>query len=194
MKIPVLALILTLSLPLQALSAPMLKGKVDNIETGTEQTIINGQTGQIILNGQTGQTVIPGQVNTTNQPLTPLTPTPTTSIQLRGNTSGGQKLYGVLGAIVGTETGIFQTIFPESDLNRFGVQVGDRIIGIEGHKYIPEQYQSDCLGVPGTTIHLDVLSSSTRKINSIDVVRVDSRSLSQKHPYFNDVSKRTRYW
>lgn len=171
--------------------SPVLKGGVKRTwsgETGEKEPALDGQAGQA---GE--QSLLPG--NAQSQSLSGRT----AEIQMRAGTQNLQgravqedEAYGVLGAKIVAPTGAFITIYPQSDLNRFDVRVGDRVVGIEGHKYSGRTFPQECLGAPGSTIKLDILSNQTRTVNSIEVRRVDSRELSIVHKYYRDIGKKSR--
>lgn len=178
--------------------SPLLKGNVKRTWSGeapgeqsgqaSEQSELSGaQTG---LNGSTEQQTLPG--NAESQGLSGRTADIQMRAGLQGRAVREDETYGVLGAKIASQTGVFITIYPQSDLNRFDVRVGDRVVGIEGHRYRGQTFPQECLGAPGTTIKLDILSSQTRTLNTIEVRRVDSRELSVVHKYYRDIGKNSR--
>ena len=49
--------------------------------------------------------------------------------------STGKRLTGVLGTQTDFFTGVISIILPGSDLNRFGIRPGDRVVGFNNHPY-----------------------------------------------------------
>jgi hypothetical protein len=111
---------------------------------------------------------------------------------LHAQASGGEESYGVLGAVVDEPTGMLKTVFPESDLNRFGVHPGDRILGINGHRYDPSTWQAECRGIPGGVIELVIAHEGL--VSTYPVKRTDSRALAGKASYYRKWANRTRSW
>lgn len=81
---------------------------------------------------------------------------------------------GVVGDHVERSTGVIQDICKGSDLLRFGIQAGDKILRTNGHPFVFEQFQQDCLGPAGTTVQLTVRSKKHGEI-TINVMRKDAR-------------------
>jgi hypothetical protein len=105
--------------------------------------------------------------------------------------NGGQSNYGCLGSIVGPFGKILK-IYPESDLNRLEIKPGDKIIEIDGHRFNYFNFQKQCVGLPGSSIDLNVIH--TGYAEKFSVLRVDSRNLSAKGSYYKKLSTKVISW
>jgi predicted metalloprotease with PDZ domain len=144
------------------------------------------------LQGQiNGQQFAPLQGQFATQQNTPLQGQGQTTM-IQGGTSGGEEAYGVLGAVVSQETGLIKSVFPESDLNRFGIHPGDRVAGVNGHRFDPSTYQAECRGVPGSVLNLAIVHDGI--LSEYPVKRTDSRALAGNGSYYRKWAKRTRTW
>jgi len=111
---------------------------------------------------------------------------------LQGKAKGGEEIYGCLGALLNLFNGAILKVFPQSDLNRFDVQPGDRIIGVNGHRYDFRTIIKDMVGTPGTIIELDIRTKD-RVERHLQVRRTDARLLPQTGMY-KQLTQRNRYW
>jgi hypothetical protein len=96
---------------------------------------------------------------------------------LQGGAVGGEATIGCLGANF-TNDGMLRIIYPPSDLNRFGIAPGDRILSINGEKWPGmHKFQRKCLGLPGTVMTLGILHNGQAQL--YEVRRISSRELVQ---------------
>ncbi len=112
----------------------------------------------------------------------------------------GESPLGVIGCQVDYTSGIVMQVYPPSDLNRFQIHPGDRVIGYMGHRFRNSlQMVNDVVGVPGTPCEITLLHNG--QMISIEVLRTDARLLVQydqqigpfRNHYHNCVAQ-TRYW
>lgn len=122
--------------------------------------------------------------------------------QLQPGQNHGEAPIGVLGVqweMQGDVTGgLIMTVYPDSDLVRFGIQAGDRLISVDGHRYpMPFRESQDlCRGVPGTYMTMEIQHAG--QILCLQVKRTDARlharyDNSPDH-YFQWCASQTRRW
>lgn len=152
------------------------------------------------LKGQVSQVRVPlnAEKNDEGQPLNGQVDTLRPQYQLRA--SHGQEGVGVLG---GTFTGVgstqFNEIYPESDLNQFGVQPGDVIISRDGYSdynhirpaaqqnvYKPGQLTNLVINHRGSIININVMLIDVRIVQHYETARTGN--------YYSQCASRTRYW
>jgi hypothetical protein len=164
----------------QVWSSPPMQGQVWTQQSPPMQGQIGAQQFAPPMQGQIG-----------SQQFPPLQGQGQSNI-LHAQTAGGEESFGVLGAVVDEATGVFKAVFPESDLNRFGVHPGDRVLAIGGHRYDPSTWQAECRGVPGSVMELVIAHEGL--VSTYPVKRTDSRALAGNGSYFQKWAKRTRSW
>ena len=160
-----------------AVSSPMrpLQQSVQQNNFNAQQGFLQGQQScapPTMLQGQTMQS--PPQKN----------------FQMAG-VSGGEEAFGCLGCVI-DKFGTVENVYPESDLNRYQIVPGDRVLGINGHFFDGKTFPSECLGVPGTMIYLDILHMGNPIQASVH--RVDSRDLAGRASYYKHWADKTRRW
>ena len=111
---------------------------------------------------------------------------------LQAKANGGEEIYGCLGALLNLFNGGILQVFPQSDLNRFDVQPGDRIVGVNGHRYDFRTIINEMVGTPGTIVELDIRSRD-RTVRNLQVRRTDARLLPQTGMY-KQLTQKNRYW
>ena len=122
--------------------------------------------------------------------------------QLQPRQNHGEAPVGVLGAAMeaqgNLDSGTILTVYPDSDLVRFGIQSGDRLICVDGHPYpMPIRMSQDlCRGVPGTYMTMEILHAG--RILCLQIKRTDARlharyDYSSDH-YFQWCASQTRRW
>jgi predicted metalloprotease with PDZ domain len=111
---------------------------------------------------------------------------------LQAKANGGEEIYGCLGALLNMMNGAILKVFPQSDLNRFDVQPGDRIVGVNGHRYDFRTIIKEMIGTPGTIIELDIRTRN-REVRHLQVRRTDARLLPQTGMY-KQLTQRNRFW
>lgn len=111
---------------------------------------------------------------------------------LQAKAEGGEEIYGCLGALLNLFNGGILKIFPQSDLNRFDVQPGDRIVGVNGHRYDFRTIIKEMVGTPGTIVELDIRKPD-KTVNHLQVRRTDARLLPQTGMY-KQLTQKNRYW
>jgi len=94
-------------------------------------------------------------------------------------------------------TGKIRKVFPPSDLNRFGIHRGDRVLAYQGHKFHNGwQMVRDMVGAPGTTCDITFLHDG--QIIIVYPHRIDSRLLVPYEPWYShhyrNCAAQTRYW
>lgn len=112
----------------------------------------------------------------------------------------GESPIGVLGLKVDFFTGRVLQVFPPSDLKRFQIRPGDRVLGYMGHQFTNGwQMVEEVVGIPGTPCEITFLHNG--RIISIQALRTDARLLvqydSQTDACFNhyhNCAAQTRYW
>jgi hypothetical protein len=117
--------------------------------------------------------------------------------RLSGEANHGELPVGVLGCeilttLFNSHNGVIVRIYPGSDLTRFGIHVGDRIIGYQGHRFIRNQFSEDCRGTPGTTIDLLIMHDGQEM--EIQAVRKDARLFARYENYYRKCAEQTKYW
>lgn len=111
---------------------------------------------------------------------------------LQAKASGGEEIYGCLGALLNLFNGGILQVFPQSDLNRFDIQPGDRIVGVNGHRYDFRTIIKEMVGTPGTIVELDIRSRD-RTVRHLQVRRTDARLLPQTGMY-KQLTQKNRFW
>lgn len=111
---------------------------------------------------------------------------------LQAKANGGEEVYGCLGALLNMMNGAILKIFPQSDLNNLEVLPGDRIVGVNGHRYDFRTIIQEMVGTPGTIIELDI-QTPERVVKHLQVRRTDARLLPQMGMY-KQLTKRNRFW
>lgn len=114
------------------------------------------------------------------------------SQQLKAKANGGEEIYGCLGVVINLMNGIILKIFPDSDLHRLNVCVGDQIVGVNGHRYNFSTIQQEMTGTPGTTIDMVILNTDD-VVRKVQVRRVDARLLPQTG-FFKQLTKKNKFW
>jgi C-terminal processing protease CtpA/Prc len=107
---------------------------------------------------------------------------------------GGEEAYGCLGAAIEFFSGTITRIFPNSDLNRFGIQPGDRVLSINGHSYAtsPLASQEECRGIPGSLLPITIIHDGHAL--DLTVKRTDVRQLAPFASYFKFWADQTKQW
>jgi hypothetical protein len=170
---------------------PPLQGQLGSQQFAPLQGQVGAQQFPPLQGQIGGQQFSPLQGQFATQQFPPLQGQGRTSM-LQAGTSGGEEAYGVLGAVVSEDTGMIKSVFPESDLNRFGIHPGDRVAGISGHRYDPSTWQAECRGAPGTVMELVIVHDGV--VSNYPVKRTDSRALAGNGSYYRKWAKRTRSW
>jgi hypothetical protein len=116
---------------------------------------------------------------------------------LTGGAEHGEIPVGVLGcqlitSLFNAQSAEIIKIYPGSDLLRFGVQPGDRVVGINGHRFIRKQFAAECRGIPGTRI--DLIITHREQEMEIQVLRKDAREFASNVHYFRKWAAATKYW
>lgn len=101
----------------------------------------------------------------------------------------GEVPVGVLGAQVQYPASVILMVLPGSDLNRFGVTPGDRILSIDGRR---SNSMSNFRGLPGSVMVLSILHGGL--IYDLPVRRVDSREFLNYDGYYRGCASQTRSW
>lgn len=119
------------------------------------------------------------------------------SQRLSGQAEHGELPIGVLGcrilcSLFGARSALILKIYPGSDLVRVGVKPGDKIIGINGHRFVRKSFTSECRGSPGTAIDLTIERQGQEL--EVEVIRKDARIFAAYERYFQKWADRTKYW
>jgi predicted metalloprotease with PDZ domain len=147
--------------------ADLLEGRVQTNELVGQATVIQGATriSRSSLVAQSAQGEEP--INEGFQ---------STRVQLR------QKQTGVVGVKI-NEDGTIALIYHPSDLNRFGIVPGDRILAVDGQRLVFSTFQEDCRGPVGTTKVLTIARNG--QIANLKVALIDVNILVQyNHNYW----------
>jgi hypothetical protein len=202
MNIKALALITLLSIAAPA-NCQTLQGGVEK-EGALSQPVFQSQQPYMQrqpLNGDVNQGMFPlnANVNYQRQPINPVISVPMSRYpaypQAPLQTQQPQENHGIeslgcLGIHYELADGRIDIVYPESDLNRFGVRSGDYIEAINGHPYNSATFQDECVGAPGSQVEL-VIS----RVGRIVISRVDSRRLAyHPEPFFRNLASRSFQW
>ncbi|PWU02037.1 MAG: hypothetical protein C5B53_02170 [Candidatus Melainabacteria bacterium] len=172
-----LALALFLLMPLSAV-AEALEGKVS-------KSAVKEEAQQSSLQGEGASTS--GQQSEFDLQRQPLS----------GQAEHGELPIGVLGCqilttLFGGHSALIIKIYPGSDLIRAGVRTGDKILGINGHRFARKSFPSECRGSPGTMINL-LIERHGQEVE-VQVQRQDARMFAAYEHYFRKWADRTKYW
>jgi hypothetical protein len=89
------------------------------------------------------------------------------------NQQHGQFEMGTVGFHI-SDTGVVQKIYPGSDVLRFGIHKGDRVLGYNGHPFVSVQnIVNEAVGIPGSIMELTFLHDG--HVITIPAKRVDAR-------------------
>ncbi len=108
----------------------------------------------------------------------------------------GQFKMGTVGFHI-SDTGVVQKIYPGSDVLRFGIHKGDRLIGYNGHQFVSVQNVVDeAVGIPGSIMELTFMHDG--RVLTIPAKRMDARMF-QKYSgwgynHITDAIKMDRSW
>jgi hypothetical protein len=116
---------------------------------------------------------------------------------LSGGASHGEEPIGVLGCQVLTtflakHTGLILQIYPGSDLLSYGIHPGDKILRIDGRRFVARDFSSDCRGMPGTRVNLLILHDGQEI--EFSVMRKDARQFAHFDQYYRHWADQTKYW
>lgn len=95
---------------------------------------------------------------------------------LSARVNHGERPVGVIGTEI-NENGTIIKILPASNLNLYGVKVGDRIIAVEGREVRLETFESNCRGIPGQIRHLTIVHNG--QVGNLNVALIDARVMVQ---------------
>jgi predicted metalloprotease with PDZ domain len=87
-----------------------------------------------------------------------------------GKTEGGELQVGVLGCLIATNSNVVQRVFPGSDLERWGVYPGARILAVDGVHGLSGQGTINMLRGPvGSIVSIEIADMNGRR--AMEVVR-----------------------
>jgi hypothetical protein len=111
----------------------------------------------------------------------------------------GQRIVGVLGCKINNFTGTVQAVFPPSNLNRWGIHPGDRVLAYNNHRWRSgwNMVEEACQGPPGSIFQITIQHDG--QVMSLEVPRVDSRLLVKYDSvlgshHYQDCAAQTRFW
>ncbi len=104
----------------------------------------------------------------------------------------GQELFGVLGAKYNLANCDVLEVYPRSHAFVYGLQVGDRVLEIDGQPCNGMNMQGLCRGVPESIVNLVILRRG--EVLHFSIPRTDSRLLANDTNYFASQAQRTRFW
>ena len=85
----------------------------------------------------------------------------------------GQFVMGIVGFHI-TDSGVVQSIYPGSDVLRYGIHVGDRVLGYNNHPFVSVQNVVDeAVGVPGSIFPITFLHNG--QVVTLPIRRIDAR-------------------
>lgn len=180
-----IALALILLIPLSA-TGQALEGKVSksSVRENAQQSNANDQTQGSLQSDGANSGSQQSQFDLQTQ-------------RLSGQAEHGELPIGVLGcrilcSLFGAHSALILKIYPGSDLTRVGVKPGDKIIGINGHRFVRKNFTAECRGSPGTAIDLTI-ERQGRELE-VEVIRKDARIFAAYERYFRKWADRTKYW
>jgi len=182
------------------LLSPMCKLRIsrDSLNGQLQQTALTGQVQKSNLTEQVQNNLLNGQAQSFGDSLQPTFP------KLGGYRQPqsamiqhGEMPIGVVGLISERTDGLVLSVLPPSDLNRFGIHPGDRIIGYLGHRFVNGyQMERELVGTPGSILDMTFIHNG--QVITIYPHRVDARLLvrydNTDDHHFIECANRTSFW